>query len=94
MPDIVQPTLPLGTAAEITIVGDEDGFELHILTTTDIRYVINIQACAVGFMHEVESTIGEWWNEGLTARASRPVTDDPDAYDVNDPKHPGWSVGV
>ena len=86
-------TQPLGTATDIRIVGDEDGFELHF-TTQDGAFVVNVHAVLGELLEEVTREITAYLDEGEDARASRPIHDDADAYDVNDPKHPGWSVGV
>lgn len=85
-------TKPLGRAEDITVVGDEDGFELHF-TTEDGSFVVNVHGVAKE-LFEATGQIGDWIDEGREARADRPVTDDSDAYDPSDPKHPGWSVRV
>ncbi len=88
------PAAYLGSAADVKIVGDECGFELHITTDTGHKAIVNVHSILGQLLEEVTREITAYLNEGEDARASRPVPDDADAYDVNDPKHPGWSVGV
>ncbi len=86
-------TQSLGRAHDVSIVGDEDGFELHI-DTDEGTFVVNVHSVTKDLI-SVGDALTEYWAEGLrAAREYRPLRDDADAYDVNDPKHPGWSVGV
>ncbi len=92
------PATHLGRADEVNVIGDENGFELHI-HTAEGTFVVNIQSIAEAVLLEVNREIGGWIAEGVAARIERDESlaatyDDDGAYDVNDPKHPGWSVGV
>ncbi len=84
-------TQPLGTATDIRIVGDEDGFELHF-TTQDDAFVVNIHGVAEELLTAAQGEIGEWLEEGGRARAERRHdAEQRDAYDLRtDPKHPDW----
>ncbi len=88
------PTTPLASAHGVSIYGGEDGFELH-LSTTDGEYVVNVHACSEQLLEEVEREIGEYWQEARAEMGRAKILCkrvDDDAYDMTDPKHPGWSI--
>jgi hypothetical protein len=73
-----------GTADDARIVGDENGFELHIETNVG-DFVFNIHHFAQAFAENVDAQIGAWLREGEQARGTRPpriTEDDLDGYPV------------
>lgn len=77
-----------GQADDARIVGDENGFELHIETNVG-DFVFNIHHFAQEFAKNVDQTIGAWLREGERARYIHPgqiTTEDLEGYDLNDPK--------
>jgi hypothetical protein len=96
---MTEPTTSLGRAYDISVVGDEDGFELHFSSTTG-DYVVNIHGVAQLLLDAANKEIGGWYREGQAAaadyahvRAVGGFACDPDesgGYDPSDPKHRNW----
>ncbi len=83
-------TESLGRAHDVSIVGDEDGFELHF-STDEGSYVVNVHSVAADLYWSARKEIGSWLSDGEEARRNYDlVKDDADAYDPSDPKHPNW----
>lgn len=78
----------LGRADNVEVIGDEDGFELHIETESG-NYVVNVHGCATQLLEQVKQ-IGDWFAGGMAAAAAYAPPVDPDGYDRSDPKHPDW----
>lgn len=86
-------TIPLGRAYDIQVIGDEDGFELHIETDQG-NYVVNVHGVAQQLLDAVNKEIGGWYREGaaLAADHQRDLDRvfDGDGIPRDDPKHPEW----
>ncbi len=80
----------LGTADEITVASLEDGFELHI-DTEQGTFIVNVHGVSEHLLHQINSEIGEWYEEGGRARLEqRHDAEQADAYDLRNPKHPQY----
>lgn len=77
-----------GYAADVDVIGEEFGFELHVTDENGDLHVFNVQRVAEPFYRKVRETIGPWLDEGEAARGMPgPVTrEDLDAYEPGDPK--------
>lgn len=76
-------------ADDVQVVGDEQGFELHVDTDEGDRFVFRIHHLAEQFGKNVDETIGTWLREREDARATHVpnlTEDDLDGYDLGDPK--------
>lgn len=83
------PTTPLGRAYDIQVIGDEDGFELHLETESG-NYVVNVHGVAQVLLDAVNKEIGGWFREGQAAAASYVPPFDGAGIPTDDPKHPNW----
>ncbi len=88
------PTISLGRADHIEVVGDEDGFELHI-STDEGEYVVNVHSVSQELLDTVQKEIGEYWATGRAlarqhALERRADFEQADAYDLRNPKHPQY----
>jgi hypothetical protein len=90
---ITRRTQPLGRAYDIQVIGDEDGFELHIETERG-NYVVNVHGIAEHLLDAVNKEIGGWFREGRAAAADHQrdldKVFDGDGIPTDDPKHPDW----
>lgn len=87
------PTQHLGTANYVDVVGDENGFDLHINTDKG-GYIINVHGVSAELLAIVNDEIGSYWAEGRAAAASHQhdldSRIDDGAYPPGDPKSPGY----
>jgi hypothetical protein len=90
----------MANAEDIRIVGDERGFELHVLVDEDPTItesgwlIVNVHSVAEQLYNQARVEIGPWLREAEEARASMPPNfgeeDEDSGYDLSDPKHPTY----
>lgn len=76
-------------ADDVQVVGDEQGFELHVDTDEGDRFVFRIHHLAEQFGVNVDETIGAWLREREDARATyvpNLTEEDLQGYALDDPK--------
>ncbi len=73
-------------ADNVQVIGDSEGFELHVDTDEGDRFVFRIHPLAEELHDNVRDTIGNWLAERDWAKATIPAPIDLDGYDPNDPK--------
>lgn len=93
----------MANVEDVRIVGDENGFELHLLVDEDPTItksgwlIVNVHSVAEQLYDQARVEIGPWLREMEEARASIPLTaygperaEDDSGYSPDDPKHPTY----
>lgn len=77
-------TRDLGSAAAISVVDDENGFELHFTTDEGQQYVVNVHGVTEDLI-VVGKEMVDYWTEGRRlAGEHRAAAENIDAYDTLD----------